>query len=204
MTEPVTIYLADDHQIVVDGLKLLISTEENIKIIGSANDGDTACKEIIAKKPDLALLDLRMPGMSGLELVYKLSKLVPDTKVIILSMQGDPRDIRDAMNGGAAGYLLKNTGQAALIACLSAVIRGEKYFPNLPKAKSTTSKPLFTPRELDILKLVLEEYTTAQIAEQLSLSPLTVETHRKNICRKTDTNTSIGLIRFLQDNHIEV
>src|SRR5689334_12679445 len=105
MTEPVTIYLADDHQIVIDGLKLLISTEENIKIIGSANDGDTACKEIIAKKPNLALIDLRMPGMNGLELVYKLSKLVPDTKVIILSMQGDPRDIRDAMNGGAAGYL---------------------------------------------------------------------------------------------------
>ncbi len=203
MTEPVTIYLADDHQIVIDGLKLLISTEENIKIIGSSNDGDTACKEILIKKPDLALIDLRMPGMNGLELVYKLSKLVPDTKVIILSMQGDPRDIRDAMNGGAAGYLLKNTGQAALISCLSAVIRGEKYFPNLPKAKNSTGKPLFTPRELDILKLVLQEHTTAQIAEQLSLSPLTVETHRKNICRKTDTNTSIGLIRFLHDNHIE-
>ncbi len=204
MNAPVTLYLADDHQIVVDGLKLLISSEEHIKIIGSSNDGDTACREILTKKPDLALIDLRMPpGMNGLELIYKLKRVLPDTKFIILSMHGDPRDIRDAMNGGAEGYLLKNAGQSALINCLSAVIRGEKHFPNLPKAKHSSTKPVFTPRELEILKLVLEEHTTAQIADQLCLSPFTVETHRKNIGRKANTNTSFGLIKFLQDNHIE-
>ena len=203
MKQPVTLYLADDHQIVVDGLKLLISSEENIKIVGSANDGDIACKEIIIRRPDLALIDLRMPGLNGLELVFKLKRILPDTRFIILSMHGNPRDIRDAMNGGASGYLLKNSGKEALVNCLSTVIRGEKYFPNLHKVKSTGNKPVFTPRELEILKLVLEEYTTAQIADQLCLSPFTVETHRKNIGRKANSSTSIGLIKFLQDNHIE-
>jgi DNA-binding NarL/FixJ family response regulator len=204
MNAPVTLYLADDHQIVVDGLKLLISSEENIKIVGSSNDGDTACREIMAKKPDIALIDLRMPGMTGLELIYKLTRIIPNTRFIILSMHGNPRDIRDAMNGGAVGYLLKNTGRADLINCLSAVINGEKHFPNLTKNKVLANKPVFTPREFEILKLVLEEFTTAQIADQLFLSPFTVETHRKNIGRKANTSTSIGLIKFLQDNHIEL
>jgi len=204
MNAPVTLYLADDHQIVVDGLKLLIGGEENIIIVGSANDGDTACKDIIAKKPDLALIDLRMPGMTGLELIYKLTKIVPNTRFIILSMHGNPRDIRDAMNGGAAGYLLKNTGRAALLNCISAVISGEKSFPSLPKNKPGATKAIFTPRELEILKLVVEECTTAQIAEQLCLSPFTVETHRKNIGRKANASTSFGLIKFLRDNQIEL
>jgi DNA-binding NarL/FixJ family response regulator len=119
-------------------------------------------------------------------------------------MHQELRFIRDAMNFGAAGYLLKNAGKSTLVNCLLAVNRGEKFFPTLPKGKENTEKPLFTPREIEILKLVLEGYTTQQIADQLFLSPHTVTTQRKNIGRKTNTNTSIGLIRFLQDNQIEL
>jgi len=205
MNQPVTLYLADDHQIVVDGLKLLIGQEEHIRIVGSANDWDTAYGEIVTRKPDIALLDLRMPpeNVKGLELVYKLAKTAPETKVVILSMNENPRNIRDAMNGGAAGYLRKNIGQATLIQCLTAVMQGELYFPTIPKEKDAV-KSLFTPRETEILKLVLDDRTTPQIADILSLSPLTVETHRKNIGRKAGTSTSIGLMKFLQEQHIEL
>src|SRR5689334_5427986 len=108
MNTPVTIYLADDHQIIIDGLKLLISDETSMKVVGHANDGDTAYKNILAWKPDIAIVDLRMPGMSGLDLVLKLSRVLKNTKFVILSMHDQKREIRDAMKGGAAGYLLKN------------------------------------------------------------------------------------------------
>jgi len=204
-TAPVTLYLVDDHQIVVDGLKLLIGSEETIKIVGSSNDGDTAFKEILTKKPDIALIDLSMPpGMNGLELIYKLRKNLPNTKFVILSMHSNPREIRDAMNGGAAGYLMKNVGRASLLACLSAVMEGEKYFPNLSKSKNDIGKSLFTPRELEVLKLVLGDRTSLEIAKQLCLSKNTVDVHRKNICRKAETTTTLGLKNFVEENHIEL
>lgn len=205
MNQPVTLYLADDHQIVVDGLKLLIGQEENIRIVGSANDWDTTYRDILSRKPDIALLDLSMPPnrTNGLDLVHKLAKTAPTTRVVILSMNENPRNIRDAMNGGAAGYLRKNIGQATLIQCLSAVMQGELYFPTIPKERESV-KSLFTPREIEILKLVLDDRTTPQIADILSLSPLTVETHRKNIGRKAGTSTSIGLMKFLQEHQIEL
>ena len=206
MKTPVTtIYLADDHQMTIDGLKLLISDEESIRTIGYANDGETAYNDIIVKKPDIALIDLRMPpGMSGLDLIHKLIRVVKNTRFIILSMHNDKRYIKDAMNAGASGYLLKTSGKTELMNCLSKVMKGEKYFPPSLINPKTEIKPLFTPREFEILKLIIAEYTTAEIATELCLSPLTVETHRKNIGRKTNTNTGLGLLKFLHENHIEL
>lgn len=206
MNLPVTtIYLADDHQIIIDGLKLLISDESSMKIVGYANNGDTACEEIIVKKPDIALIDLRMPdGMSGLELIYKLTRVVKNTRFIILSMHDDRRSIKDALKGGAMGYLLKSTGKAELMKCLSTVLNGNTYFPTLPVTKPNSNKPIFTPREFEIVKLIIDEYTTPQIAEKLCLSKHTVDVHRKSICRKADTHTALGLAKFLWENHIEL
>jgi DNA-binding NarL/FixJ family response regulator len=201
MSTPKTIYLADDHQIVIDGLKLLISDEASMKVVGHANDGETAFKKIQEWKPDVALIDLRMPGLSGLDIILKLSRTMKDTKFVILSMEEEPRHIKDAMRAGASGYLLKNTGKFELMKCLNTVLNGEKYFPNMP-VKKGEDKPIFTPREFEIVKLVIDEYTTPQIAEKLHLSPLTVETHRKSICRKTNTHNALGLIKFLRENNI--
>jgi len=203
MKTPVNIYLADDHQIVIDGLKLLISDEASMKVVGHANDGDTAYKSILAWKPDVALIDLRMPGLSGLDIILKLSRTLKDTKFVILSMEEEPRHIKDAMRAGASGYLLKNTGKAELMKCLNAVMNGEKYFPNKLAKKSNEDKSVFTPREFEIVKLVIDEFTTPQIAEKLCLSPLTVETHRKSICRKTNTHNALGLIKFLREHQID-
>ncbi len=203
MNKQATIYLADDHQIVIDGLKLLIG-EESLKVIGSATDGETAMQELLVKRPDIALIDLRMPGMGGLELVIALKKLLPDTRFIILSMHDSQRDMRDAMTHGASGYLLKNVGKVELMKCLSLALKGEKYFPNIQTKTQQSDKPMFTPREAEIIKLILEDYKTAQIAAKLSLSPLTVEVHRKNIARKANTKSPIGISKYLHDNGIEL
>ena len=200
--QTITLFLADDHQIVIDGLYLLISNEFGFKILGSATDGKKAYKEILLKKPDIALIDLKMPGMNGIELINSLKKQVK-THFIILSMHSDNRYISDAMNYGASGYLLKNTGKAELMNCIYKVMDGEKYFPR--KSNNVQDNiSIFTPRELEILKLVINEFTTQEIALQLNLSHFTIETHRKNICRKANTKTAIGLIKYISENGIEL
>lgn len=201
MKTPLTLYLADDHQIVIDGLKLLIGNEDSLQITGYANDGLKAREEIIIKKPDIALVDFSMPGMTGLELIFSLRKVVP-TRFIILSMYDNPRQIRDAISAEAAGYILKNAGKAELLQCLRTVMDGGTFFPDRRKLKPEAGMSLFTPRETEIMKLILEGHTTSAIAEDLCLSRLTVETHRKNICRKTETNNALALAKFLQDNNI--
>lgn len=203
MNNPATIYIADDHKIILDGLKLLIGDEASMKVIGTANDSDTAYKEIINKKPDLALIDLRMPpGMSGLELVQQLTRVVKHTRFIILSMHDDKQYIRDAKAGGAAGYLLKNAGKAELLKCLQTVLDGGTCFPKLPEVAVNGNKPLFTHKEWEVVKLVVAEHTTVEIADKLCISRHTVDVHRKNICRKTNTSTAIGLLKFLHEHSI--
>jgi two-component system, NarL family, nitrate/nitrite response regulator NarL len=199
-----TLYLADDHQIVIDGLKLLIGNEDNIKIVGYSNDGETACAEIADRKPDLALIDFSMPKLNGLELIYTLRKTVPNTRFIILSMYDNPRDIKAAQNGGASGYILKNIDKTELMKCLNSVLAGKTYFPDLKVKAIDQDKAIFTPREIDIIKLILNGQRSAEIATQLNLSHGTVDTHRKNINRKTETNTPLGLNKFLQDNQIKL
>ncbi|PSK93492.1 response regulator [Taibaiella chishuiensis] len=198
-----TLYLADDHQIVIDGLKLLIGSEEDIKIVGYANDGEAAHAGIRERKPDLALIDFSMPKMNGLEVIFSLRKMLPDTKFVILSMSENIRDIREAQNGGAKGYIRKNADRATLMHCLRAVLAGGTYFPDVKTIAAESEKQLFTPREIEIIKLVLDEYTSADIALRLHLSRTTIETHRKNINRKSGTNTPLGLSKFLLQHQIK-
>lgn len=203
MNKPATIYLVDDHKIVLDGLKLLIDDGANFRVVGTAVDSDTAYREIVTKRPTLALIDLRMhETLAGLDLLYRLTRVVKDTKFIILSMHGDKQYIRDAMNGGAMGYLLKDGGQAELLKCLLTVLKGETCFPKLPVVAAAGGKPLFTQKESEIIKLVLAEYTSAEIADRLSISPKTVGVHRKHICRKTNATTPLGWMKFLQEFNI--
>lgn len=198
----VTVYLADDHQIVIDGLKLLIGEEEHIRVSGYANDGETACRELLERKPDLALIDFSMPKMNGIDLIFTLKKKLPDTKFIILSMYDDIRQIKAAQSGGASGYILKNVNKTELMKCLHAVLNGNTYFPDLKMKLFDDNKPFFTPREVDIVKLVIDGYTSAEIASALGLSQATVDTHRKNINRKTATHTPLALSKFLVDHDI--
>jgi len=201
MKNKITIYLADDHQIVIDGLTLLFKNEENIIIIGSAINGLHANNAIQELKPDIALIDLRMPDKDGLQIIRSLKGKIA-TKFIILSMHHDKRYIADAMNYGADGYLFKNAGKDELVKTVNGVMEGEKYFPELKSLTESPKKTFLTPRELDILKLVINEYSSLQIAEKLSLSQYTVETHRKNIIRKTGVKNMIGLVKYAIDQDI--
>jgi len=202
MREYLNIYIADDHQIVIDGLMLLLKNEEGISIIGYSNNGQKAFEDILSLKPDIALLDLRMPDKEGMEVIRSLAGK-SKTKCIILSMHSDKRYINDAANYGAYGYLLKNTNKNELIKTIRKVASGEKCFPTIDIVKDK-AKLFLTPRELDIFKLILREFTSQQIADKFSLSHFTVSTHRKNILKKTGMKNIAGLLKFAMDHNINI
>lgn len=201
MKESINLYIADDHQIVIDGLSLLLKSEEHINIIGIANNGQKAFNDIIKLKPDIALLDLRMPEKSGLD-VLKALLLKSNTRVIILSMQLEKRLLIDAMNYNAYAYLHKNVGKQELIETIYKVASGEKVINNNKMLADKGEKTFLSPRETDVLKLILNGQTSAQIGEQLGLSTFTVNTHRKNILRKTKANNISNLMKWAVDNQI--
>ncbi len=203
MNNQITLYLADDHQMVIDGLKLLINNELNVRIVGTSNDRDIAYNELQSQKPDIAIIDLKMPfERDGLILISSLRKLI-STKFIVLSMYSDRRYIADAISYGASAYLLKNAGKMELITCIHKVAAGEVYFP-VDIDTHIHKHNIFTPREIEILRLIIDGHTSPEIANILSLSQYTVDTHRKNICRKANTKTVLGLSKFILNNKIEL
>lgn len=202
MENVTTLYLADDHKLVIDGLKLLAETIPSLRIVGTALDGQTACSEIQQKQPDIALVDLRMPGLTGLQLTMKLSAKVP-TRFVILTMRTEPHYVTEARKLGAAGYLLKTTGKEDLVRCIETVKSGSVYFPSLLNATSEDRSSDLTSRELEILRMILNDYTSQQIADSLKVALFTVDTHRRNILRKTNTRTPLGLMRYALDNGID-
>ena len=201
MKESINLYIADDHQIVIDGLSLLLKSEDKINIIGTAGNGQKAYDDIISLKPDIALLDLRMPEKDGLD-VLKGLLLKSETRVIILSMQMERRVMVDAMNYNAYAYLHKNVGKQELIETIYKVNNGEKVINNNKKITEKVVKTFLSPRETDVLKLILSGQSTVEIGEKLGLSTFTVGTHRKNILRKTKANNISNLMKWAVDNHI--
>jgi DNA-binding NarL/FixJ family response regulator len=195
--ETISIYIADDHQIVIDGIELLLDSESDLKIIGTGTNGDHVYQDLERLKPDVAILDIRMPGKDGIQIIQTLQKKIP-TRFIMLTMQVDKRVVNDAERYGAKGFLLKNSGKDELLKCIRKVIAGETSFP-LMKQEATG---ILSPREMDILKLVLQGLTSLQISEQLHLSHYTVETHRKNIYRKTECNNVAMLTKYAMDEGI--
>ncbi len=196
-----SVYLADDHQIIIDGLQLLLSSNADLVVVGSANDGETAAKEIKLLQPDIAIVDMRMPGLTGLQVVQQLAKTIV-TRFIILSMHNDKRYVIDAQNAGASGYLLKDAGKKEMMDCIETVIAHGVYFPNDNSATIADNNALLTPREIDILRMIITESSSQQIADELGLSLFTIETHRRNILRKTKTKNAVALIRWATENSL--
>jgi DNA-binding NarL/FixJ family response regulator len=203
------IYIVDDHQMLIDGLKALLADETNISIVGESNSPKTAVKEIAEYRPDIVLTDINMPDMDGIELTKEVKKLNPDTKVIALSMFGERETISEMLKAGVSGYILKNTGKAELLTAVEKVANGQTYFSEEVNAEMTktsnvsVSKEIsLSQREIEVIELIAKEYTNAKIAEALFISERTVETHRKNIFRKTDTKGVIGLLKYCVDKRI--
>jgi DNA-binding NarL/FixJ family response regulator len=211
----ISILVADDHQLVIDGLKSMLSSEKNYSIKSEALNGQQAL-EMIAAKPndyDLLITDITMPLMSGIELCKIVKEKFPHIKILVLSMHNSIAIIKDALNAEADGYMLKNTGQDEFLKAIERILGDGTYFSQdiLPiilnlfqKEKKETLKSTLTQREKEVLELIVQEYTSKEIADKLFISKQTVDTHRINIMQKTDCKTLVGLIKYaIQSGYIK-
>jgi two-component system, NarL family, nitrate/nitrite response regulator NarL len=204
----ITIYLVDDHQMLIDGLKAILSSVPEFEIIGECTLPILACEQIQLLKPQVVLTDINMPELNGVELVKKLKPLLPKTNFIALSMFGERSHIKDMLQAGVNGYVLKNTGKEELVKSIKSVSEGHLYLSeevsqvmeNSAPGSESTTKVNLTDREIDIIECISQEMTNAEIAKTLFISERTVETHRKNIFRKTATRSVLGLVKFALDN----
>jgi DNA-binding NarL/FixJ family response regulator len=199
------VLIADDHGIVRSGLRLLLERQPDIEVIAEAADGAEARDLAARERPDLAILDVRMPKLTGLQVTREIKRQTPETAVLILSMHDDERYLFEALKAGASGYVLKTQADTDLMEAIRAVQRGEPFLT--PAAQQALIKDVLergreaseeelTPREEEIVKLVAEAHTTRQIAEILHLSEKTVENHRGNAMRKLGMRDRVELVRY--------
>jgi DNA-binding NarL/FixJ family response regulator len=210
----IKIVIADDHHILLDGLKAMLEKQQDIHVMAVYDNGQALLDELLKIQPDLALVDINMPGMKGPELTQKIKELNPAVQVITLSMYDDAGHIMEMIEAGVSGYLLKNVNDKELIDAITQVNAGKMYFSSEVSQKLTglvmqqqrkleqPAKPKLTERELEILKLIANEHSNAEIAEMLFISERTVETHRKNMLRKTNNKTIVGLLKYALENQL--
>jgi DNA-binding NarL/FixJ family response regulator len=198
------VVIADDHGIVRSGLRLLLEQQPDIEVVGEASDGAEARDLAIAERPDLAILDVKMPKLTGLQATREIREQAPDVAVLILSMHDDERYLFEALKAGASGYVLKRQADEDLLDAVRAVQRGEPFLT--PDAQRALIKDVLergpdqadelTPREQEVVKLVAEAHTNREIAEILHLSEKTVESHRANAMRKLGMRDRVELVRY--------
>ncbi|HMB64348.1 MAG TPA: response regulator transcription factor [Eudoraea sp.] len=213
MNQPITIILADDHSLVRDGIRALLEEESAFEVIGEASNGREAIDLVQQKRPDLLIIDIRMPETNGIDAVDEINKQGHPVKSIILSMHDSEEYILKSVNAGASGFLLKDTGKAEFIKAINTVVQGGKYFSGdisdvlvknllknsgtksgLPEINTSDSNPFdLTGKEVQILELVLSGLTNKQISEKLNKSKRTVETHRFNLMRKMEVKNLMEL-----------
>lgn len=209
---PYNILIADDHQLVIDGVQSLLANEEQYRVIHEAQNGQQAVDILqqAQESIDILLLDVSMPLLTGIE-VCKIAKLhYPDTKVLLLSMYHNTQVVREALKAEADGYILKNTGKAELLAALEKITDGGTYFsqdiiPILSQLVRRSGMDIqkehgLTEREKEILILIVQELTSEEIAGKLFISKKTVEKHRANILEKTGRKSTIGLVKYAFEN----
>ncbi len=202
------ISIADDHQLFRQGIKSILNTIDNFKVIHEAQDGNKLLEHMETEQPDVILMDINMPELDGIECARIIKKKNSKIKIIMLSMHADHETIQNAISSGIDGYLPKDTGKEELEHAIKTVFSGERYFNdsitgtimNGLISPNITQPIRLTPREKDVLKLICEEYTTQEIANQLFIAFNTVETHRKNLLHKTGSKNSLGLLKFALDN----
>lgn len=202
------ILIVDDHAIVLDGLKSLLSKIENIEVAGVANNGEEGLKQLAHTKAELVITDLNMPGMDGLEFIKTIRNDFPPTKIIVLSLHDEPHFIKSIMKHRVQGYILKNDTSSELVLAIEKVLDGKTYLSSkisqilMEQLNEPNTEKLLTGRELEIIKLIAGECSNKKIAEQLFISERTVETHRKNIFRKTNSINIVGLIKYAYNNNL--
>lgn len=204
----ITIGLAEDHNVVRQGFKLVLTAEQDFKLVGEAADGLEAVKLVETKKPNVLLLDLMIPRLHGLEVVRQLKREQSPTKVIILSMHADEPYVMEALRNGACGYVLKDCTAADLVQAVRTVAAGRRYLSPIlaeraltgyvehPGASDLDVYETLTNRERLVFQLAAEGKTSGEIATALFISPRTAETHRANLMRKLSLRSQTDLVRF--------
>ncbi len=206
----ITVLIVDDHTLFIDGLKSMFESAADISVIGEAYDGKSACELAARLKPDVILLDIGLPDMDGTEVCKQVKAELPDTKIIALSMHEEHTFITRMLENGASGYLLKNAKKDQMIEAIREVHTGGTYYSREitdillsgMKAGNPTEMPIISRREREVLKLIVYEYTTSEIAEKLFISMNTVESHRSNLLTKLEVKNTAGLVRVALEQNL--
>lgn len=205
------VLIADDHAIVRAGLRALLVEAAAFDLVGEAVGGYEAIELVEKTKPDVLILDLSMPDLDGISVTRKVKPQFPDLKILILTLHEDEALLKEAIKAGAAGYILKRAAESELISAIRVILRGDLYIdPSMvrglieaePKSQGkqeNQSEPL-TPREIKVLKLIVEGYTNRQIGQELNISIRTVEGHRANISDKLGLHSRVELVRYARQH----
>ncbi|MEJ0029347.1 MAG: response regulator transcription factor [Bacteroidota bacterium] len=203
----IKVVLVDDHHIVLDGLESLLQQEPEFHVLASLHSGEEVLEMLKSQQPNILLTDFTLPGISGLDFVRQVKRLYPQVKIIVLSMHDEGHIIKSVLKEGVEGYLLKNIQHSELKSAIRHVSQGLPYVsPEVTRLlmdemnKPKDEPELLTDRELDVLRLISKEFSNKEIADKLFISERTVETHRKNIFRKTKTSSLVGLIKFAYEH----
>ena len=206
MSTKMSVFLADDHAVVRDGLRYLLEAQPDIRVVGSAADGRDAVRQVKQLRPDVVIMDIAMPQLNGLEAAEQIRKASPSTQVIILSMYATTEHIYRALQAGARGYLLKESAGIEIVKAVREVYTGRRYLSDKVEETMTkdyllahkTLSPLesLSPREREILQLIVEGKSSTEIAKIVYLSAKTVETYRSRMMQKLGVQDLQGLIKF--------
>jgi two-component system response regulator NreC len=205
------VLIADDHAIVRTGLRTLLNSEPSLELVGEATGGYEAIELVGKTHPDILLLDLSMPDLDGIAVTKTLKPQYPDLHILILTIHEDQALLREALKAGASGYILKRAAETELISSIHIIARGDMYVdPSMvrtllddkvrPASEPNETSETLTPREIDVLKLIVQGYTNRQVGEELNISIRTVEGHRANLSEKLGLRSRVELVRYARSH----
>lgn len=210
----IRVLIADDHVIVAESLSILIDTMDGIEVVGTAHNGWQVLTFLETNEIDIVLADLHMPLMNGIETTIRVREKYPKVRVMLLTMSEEPAVIKEALVAGVDGYIMKRIEKKELELALKTVANGQRYFSetvvmrlaqlpnqNTPSGKDEVSETIpLTPREIEVMQLVIQDLSNAEIAEKIFIGVTTVETHRRNLMKKVGVKTALGLMRWAMTN----
>lgn len=214
----IKILLADDHDIVRDGIKMLLEDEVGFTITAEAENGKEAIEACKNHDIDLIIMDINMPEMNGIEATETIKESFPEIKILALTMMDEDQHIREMIEAGASGYILKSSDKMELVDAITTILDGKHYFSDdatqsvmMDIVKGTTTKKdssdpgNITEREKEVLELIVEQYTNQEIAEELYISTRTVDAHRRNLLQKTGAKNTAGLVTYaIKHNLVDI
>jgi len=202
------ILIVDDHKILLDSLSLLINSIDDMEVTGTLGDSRNVLGFLAAHEVDILVTDMNMPYSNGIDLTLKVRNLYPDLKILMLTVNDTAETIREAFQAGISGYITKKASKEELTTALHTILKGEKFFSNevmkellnpsmaVYEEASLNDLKALSARELEVIRLIAQEYSSSEIAERLFISPGTVENHRHNILQKLGVKNSIGIIKY--------